>query len=58
MKVTYNGPDGQVNYEVGIETGAPELTPGATYDLSNELAERLLDSSAWFKATTSKKTTS
>lgn len=48
MRVQYSGPAGQVNYEVGIEVGNPELEPGAEYDLSDDLAARLLDSSAWF----------
>jgi hypothetical protein len=56
MRVKFSGPAGQVNYEVGMEVGNPELEPGAIYDVSKELAARLLDSSAFFAKVNAKKT--
>lgn len=56
-KVKFIGPSGQVSYLVGIETGSPELEPGKTYDLPNDLAKKLRTSSKmWETAKETKKT--
>jgi hypothetical protein len=45
-KVIWNGPEGFANRDVGAETGEGDLLePGAVYEVSQELAERLLESS-------------
>jgi hypothetical protein len=46
--VKYIGPSGQVNYEVGIESGDPNLVPEHVYDLADDLAERLVKSSKYW----------
>ena len=47
--VRYDGPAGQANHDVGRATGGGDLLePGAVYDLPAELAERLVESSAWW----------
>lgn len=44
----YVGPDGQVNRDVGAETGeGDELTPGHVYEVSAELADRLANTAMW-----------
>ena len=49
MRLAYVGPAGQINHEVGAETGAPELEPDSVIVVSAELGRRLLASSTWFK---------
>ena len=53
MRLRYDGPDGQVNYEVGIRTEESALLePGKVYDLPAELAHDLLETSAhWARVT-------
>jgi hypothetical protein len=49
-RVRYVGPPDQQNRDVGAETGEGDLLePGAVYELSDELAERLIASSVHFK---------
>ena len=49
-KVRFNGPSGQVNYSVGIETGNSQIEPDAVYDVSDDLAKALVRSSKhWVK---------
>lgn len=44
----YVGPDGQVNRDVGAETGeGDELEPGQVYEVSAELADRLANTAMW-----------
>lgn len=51
ISVKYDGPAEQISHEVGIATGGSSIvTPGATYELPEELAIRLVDSTegwAW-----------
>lgn len=48
--VRYSGPEGQANHEIGKATGEGDLlTPGNVYDVPEELADKLVDSSAWFE---------
>ncbi len=51
MQVKFNGPDDQVNYQVGMETGSPWLEPGKVYEVSDKLGKSLVESSVmWDKA--------
>ena len=44
----YVGPEGQVNRDVGRDTGeGDELTPGHVYEVSAELADRLAATAMW-----------
>lgn len=44
----YVGPEGQVNRDVGADTGeGDELTPGHVYEVSADLADRLADTASW-----------
>lgn len=44
----YVGPEGQVNRDVGAETGeGDELVPGQVYDVSTDLADRLDNTAMW-----------
>lgn len=45
MKVKFVGPDNQVNYDFGIESGDSTPEPGETYTVSDTLGQRLVSSS-------------
>lgn len=49
MKIKFTGPEGQINYEIGRETGEGDvLEPGKSYEVSDKLAKSLAASSSAF----------
>ncbi len=50
MQVKFVGPSGQVNYIFGTETGNSNPEPGKTYDVSDDLGQKLIEGSSQWEA--------